>query len=214
VLIIVNIISFSSYFSFQSFTKLKNTEAYSYGFRDIMSRVFIYDAMVKTGEINLGTQEEMIGAGKEKSNYILCEDYFNRWLTEYAKNNPVSSEAKIAFDFTKEYFGKSLLLRVTSPLLFFSLTSNTAETISYLFLYAILIYLSISSIKKIYKTNRNEISVIISVLLGYASVFFLTLSYARYSIPFMFFFLMFAGIFFEKVININNPKEYPHEQCI
>jgi hypothetical protein len=192
------VISISSYFLFQTYTREKEADRNSYGFKDILSRVYLYDAMAKTGEINLGTSEELQKTRTEKSNYYLCFDYYEKWLKEYNKDHIVNSEATIAIDFTKDNFMKSVLLRVTSPVLFFSLTSNTFETILYFFLYGGLIVLSISCIKKVYRNFRVEISGIVSILLGYAFVFFLTLSYARYSIPLIFFLLMFTGIFFEK----------------
>ena len=195
------VISISSYFLFQTFTREKEADSNSYGFKDILSRVYIYDAMAKTGEINLGTSEELLKNGTGKSNYYLCFEYYEKWLREYYKDNSVKSESTIATDFTKDNLMKSVLLRVTSPILFFSLTSNTFETILYFFLYGGLIVLSISCIKKIYGNFRVEISGIVYILLGYAFVFFLTLSYARYSIPLMFFLSMFTGIFFEKYFN-------------
>jgi hypothetical protein len=153
---------------------------------------------MKSGEINLGTGEELTLG---KANYALCDLYWKNWLEEYSKLNKDVPEYKIAIDFTKDNLFRSVLLRITSPVLFISLTSSTTETISYLFLYGWLVILSISCMRKIKKDLRKEISAIIYVLMGYASVFFLTLSYARYSIPLMFYLLMFTGIYFSEIID-------------
>lgn len=200
-ILLVITVSMASYFMFQSFTKINYETTYSYGFRDILSRVYLFDAMSMTGEINLGAHEEMLKTGSQKSNYILCDELLENWLKEYKEANPDKQETAIALDFTLDHFGKSILLRATSPVLFISLTSNTAETVIYLILHTALIILSVNCIRKIYAKFRNEISGIIYVLLGYTAVFILTLSYARYSIPFLFYFLVFTGIFFSKVIN-------------
>lgn len=200
-LVVLSLVSFYSYSLFQTYTKLEDEKAHSYGFGDILARVYLYDAMMKSGEINLGTSEEIQYSGADKSNYVLCDRYWRNWIEEYKKTNNDAPEYKIALDFTKDNLFRSVLLRITSPVLFISLTSSTTETISYLFLYGWLVILSISCIRKIIKDFRKEISAILYILAGYAAVFFLTLSYARYSIPFMFFFLIFTGIFFSEIID-------------
>lgn len=200
-LVVLALVSFYSYSLFQTYTKLEDEKAHSYGFGDILARVYLYDAMMKSGEINLGTSEEIQYSGADKSNYVLCDRYWRNWIEEYKKTNNDAPEYKIALDFTKDNLFRSVLLRITSPVLFISLTASTIETVLYAFLYGWLTILSVLCIRKIIKDYKKEISAIIYVLMGYGVVFFLTLSYARYSIPFMFFFLIFTGIYFSKIID-------------
>ncbi|MCE1164950.1 MAG: hypothetical protein LWX07_06070, partial [Bacteroidetes bacterium] len=197
--IVIIVISLFSYFAFQSLTKLERQQMNSYGFDDILSRVFLFDAIKETGEINLGTTEDLLLHGPIKSNYLLCNEKYNDWLKDYSASNPDWTESRLAFDFTKAHLLKSVLLRAASPVLFISLTSNSTETIIYFFLYGFLSVITIISIKRMYRNNKEDILIILYVLAGYYLVFFLTLSYARYSLPFMSYFLVFNGILIGKI---------------
>ncbi len=198
--LLILFVALSSYFAFQSLTRQKDGENFSYGFTDIMSRVYIYDAMLESGEINLGTTEELLATSNEKSNYIICDNYFKEWLKEYRKSNPDGTEPEIALNFTKDNLFRSVLLRVTSPVLFISLTSNSFETYLLLAVNSFLVITTLISIKRIYKNQKPATDIILFTLAGYFLVFFLTLSYARYSMPFMSYFLVFNGVFINGII--------------
>jgi hypothetical protein len=198
ILIIFSLLSIMSYFSFHLFTKSEEKGSFTYGYPDIMGRIYLFDAIMKTGELNMGTTDDLLRTGNEKSNFLICNEYFEKWLKDYEKEHTNYSELELAYSYIKDNLLRFVFLRVTSPLLFICLTSNTFETVSYLFLYSVLVYMVIVSLKKLYKKNRCEILIIIYTLMGYAMVFFLSLSYARYSIPFMFYFLIFIGVILDK----------------
>jgi peptidoglycan/xylan/chitin deacetylase (PgdA/CDA1 family) len=155
---------------------------------------FLPDAIMKTKELNLGTKEEYLLEKQDKSNLFICMEMYNQYLSDYKLNNTDYSESAIVLDFIKKNFIKFTLVKLFSPITLISLSSSTSETVLNFFLNIFLIILCIVSIKKIYKKKKDDVLIILSVILGYSFVFFLASCYIRYSMPVLFFLYPFSGI--------------------
>jgi hypothetical protein len=161
----------------------------------IVVPTFLPDAIIKTKELNLGTKEEYLNEMPDKSNYLICMEYYDVFMSDYKQRNTNHSEFMIILDFVKNNFIKFSLVKVFSPITFISLSSSTPETILNFILNIILILISIISLKKILKENRSEIVLILCVIMGYSFVFFLSACYIRYSLPTLFLLYPFSGIY-------------------
>jgi hypothetical protein len=196
-----SVISVIVFFLSSVFTKPANNNINFVFVESVIVPTYIIDAIMKTGELNLGTKEEYLNATPEKSNYTICMDSYNEYLSDYKKRNSDYSEYAVIVDFIKNNFFKFSLVKLLSPVTFISLSSNSIETVVNFFLNIILIILSIASIKRIFREHKSDILVIICVILGYSFVFFLSACYIRYSLPAIFYLYPFTGILIHNYIS-------------
>jgi hypothetical protein len=206
-LIIFIIVALAANISFSKYTKFYGKNSKSYGIEDVLVPTFIPVAIMKTGELNMGTKVETLQSNQDQSNYLIGFEYFKNWLSKYYQENEDSSEIKLVYYFIKENYLMFFFVKIISPVMFISFASSTEETILCFFINIIFIYLSIVSIKRVFKKYKSDILIILFSLLGYAFVFFLSFSYIRYSVPFMFYFSIFIGILYKSDNNrIENKK--------
>jgi hypothetical protein len=117
-------------------------------------------------------------------------------MNNYYLLNPDASTFQMVFDFVKENPMKVIVTKILSPILFISLASTSTETISNLIINLTIIILSIMGLRTIIKDNKSKILIILSVLIGYYLTYLVAFSYARYSVPVMFYLSIPAGISF------------------
>ena len=192
--IIFSVTVLISFFLATSFTKPLDEQFNYITVENIVTPTYLPKAILQTKQLNLGTREEDLTINKENSNYLIVMDSYYNWLNSYQKKNNNYSDASIILDFIKDNYFMFFLVKIISPITFISLSSSTKETVMNLFLNIFLIVLCIASIKKIYKEHKNDILIILCVILGYSFAFFLSASYIRYSLPFVFYFFPFSGI--------------------
>lgn len=85
---------------------------------------------------------------------------------------------------------------LVSPILFFSMSSRPVETCIMLIVSGFSIFFSILGIRTIMKNSKikKEILLIISTIIGFSSIFFISISYVRYSLPILPFLYVWSGI--------------------
>lgn len=191
-----------TFFMSSFFTKPLNQDINYFMIQSITVPTYLPSAIMQTKELNLGTTDEILSENKANSNFLICMDKYNNWLEGYQLKNNHYTEWELILDFIKDNFLMFFIVKLISPLTFISLSSTTAETITNFVLNTFLIVLCIRSIKLIYNSRKNDILVILTVIIGYSFAFFLSATYIRYSLPFIFYFFPFSGILLNRFIEI------------
>jgi hypothetical protein len=194
-LIFLCVFSFGAQISFNKFTKPESRT--TYGTSALLKTNFLLEAFNKTHTFNWGTRIQE--TNPEKSNVVFVRKKYKKWLENYLKNNEDSTQTQIIFQFIKDHPKEFILTKLINPFLFFFLASNTPETLFYLVFHFVLVLLFILKIKKdlrIDKKYHNLYGILVSILIGYSIIFWLSFSYARYSLPVIFIIIPFAFTYF------------------
>ena len=174
-----------------------------YGIYDLLGPTFLPSSMLETRTISFGSQQELMNNNPEESNLAIGTKKINTWITQYKVNHPNSSNTQMIIIFIKDNLWPFIFIKLLNPVLFITLASKTPETLSNLLINGLLIIFAFIKLRELYRIEKNSIIPFILVLLGYASVFFLTFSYARYSFPVMFYIGFLGGV---KLISIVTKK--------
>jgi hypothetical protein len=177
-----------------AYTKTLSDPKYQYGKSDLIGNYFLVPAMLEARRFEFGSNEKLIINNPEKSVYAIGTKNYTLWCDNYYLSHPDASTYQMVFDFVKDNPGKVIVTKILSPIFFISLASSSTETISNLIINLSVIILSIVGLRTIFKDNTRKILIILSVLIGYYLTYLVAFSYARYSVPVMFYLSIPVGI--------------------
>lgn len=169
-------------------------EKATYGVGDLLATTYLLPAYQQTGNVYFGSQPELMKNSPEKSNYATVRKMFREWREQYFLSNPEASEKQFVLDFIKANFWGLLLSKVISPLWFFTLGSTAGEMVLNTCISILILTLSVLQIRKWYFSNPESYNQLVVIFLGFALIYFITFSYARYSYPILFFLSFYSGI--------------------
>jgi len=195
VLIIIGFVGYQTYNKITKIeysTEIKGSEKRVYGKISMIGSSFWIDYLLKTKQFHKGT------VIKYKSELNIGT---REWIKEYFKKYPGGNylHMNLYFIYDKPLlFIKKIAL---SPFFFFSMAARPIETFVYLFFSIISITLSIIGLKSILKKNgiKNDIVIILSILLGFMLLYWVLHSMNRYSMPVLPYLYIWGGI---PIINI------------
>jgi len=140
----------------------------------------------------------------EIKNYNIKKDFaFGQyWIKEYFKKNPNASYLKMNLDFVKDKPGLVAQKLLISPLFFLGMSARTIESFVKLFYSLLAIVLAIMGIRVLLKRNKSfksYIWIILSCIIGFASLYLVLHSMNRYSLPILPYLTVWGGIIVNKV---------------
>jgi hypothetical protein len=176
-----------------------------YGSTELIWAAFLTDYIIKTRRLHKGTiVKYKTNPYTKKSDIYNFGGYFydvyNKtariWVENFFKKYPDSSVLFMNFYFI---YNKPLLVLqklVVSPILFFSLTSRPAETCIMLTVSFFSLLFSILGIRTRLKIAKlkNEIILICFIIIGFSSLYFISHSIGRYSLPILPYLYVWGGI--------------------
>ncbi len=184
-----------TFYSFINFTKIKEPGeglyTTPYGTNDFIASVFFIQAIHQTNNISLGSK--LIEVAPLNSNIYLARKYTIDWKDNYHKLGGSENLIIMNSEFILQKFGSVIIAKLLAPVFFISLSDTFQETIIHLFINIFILLIAYRSIKKLYRYNKKQILLIVIILFSYASIFFITFSYVRYSLPFIFYMSIFTG---------------------
>lgn len=202
VLFVANLIIFATVFS--GFLVLKSqvrphltiAQKDSYGTNDLLATSFLVKAMFETGQFYYGSDNPAVDMVMPASSvsYQVSKGY-KEYRTNYFKNNPAASETEYAKTYILENFGYWSLSKILNPVFFFALTFTPKQAALGAAVAMVLLFLAFRQIRRFHKTHPDETELFLMVLLGFASVHFITFSFARYSFPVIFYLSIYAWSF-------------------
>jgi hypothetical protein len=185
--------SFISFLIFSHLSRPIEEDSIGYATSSLLTGTFLWDAYSQTGKYELGTKVEQ---NKEsKSNINIARKKFESWRNENAPNT--ESSIAIITKFICDHPIKFIAMKVLNPILFFSLASTELESLFNLVFSTIVIIFFIFEMKalinqKIKWRNMIGLHILFLCIIGYSTLFWVSFSYARYSMPIMFLILPFS----------------------
>jgi hypothetical protein len=131
----------------------------------------------------------------QTSNEFVTNKLMTEWFENYFITHPNVSMLELNYQFIKDNMGMFLLSKLVSPLFFISLSNSTGKTLFNFVLNGLFVVIAYLGFRKVSSDKKIYASMILTSLLSYYLVYFLNASYGRYGIPFLFFFMPFAGIY-------------------
>jgi hypothetical protein len=176
-----------------SYSKPEGDTKREYGRADLIASNFLVETMIETGKFEFGSNTGLMINSPNESNLWLILKKYSEWEKIYITQNPNSSLLKTFVDFSIENPTKVIITRLVAPILFISLSSSTAESLSNLFINLFIVFCSIYGIKEVFKKEPNVLLCVLLTLAGYFLTFFISFSYARYSVPVLFYLSFLAS---------------------
>jgi len=204
ILLIVTVPLFKAY----SYITSKPSENNLIGSQYLIGESYWMDYIIKTGQFHKGhanyftsNSDKLPEIYKNVTTQYDLSQIAQEWIKNYYEKYPNSSGINMNLHFIKENPYLVLQNLLASPFFFFMLGTDKTFTVLLVPFTLVAFFLAILGIKKRYHTYGNEIIIILSIIIGYSLLHFLTHSYSRYSLPVLPFFYVFGGIPIIKIIN-------------
>lgn len=177
----------------------KSEEGMSYAKGFTINSTYMVETILHTRRLNTG--HSLVEDRPEVSNAAIAIKSTEAWIENYKKTYHNTNLIFMNIRFIRDNFWLFLKTRILSFFLFISLTSTIRETLLTFFVNLTLISIGLYSLRQKFGIHRVRIIIILSILMGYVVLHLLVApGLARYSIPFMFYFSVFAGIAIEKMM--------------
>ena len=220
-------ISVSGFYSYKLFTpkieKRDLTEAswkVRYGQSQLITNTLWVNWVVKTKQFYKPSEKKPYKIPEDLTEYFpenqlwlyenisptdQLEDAGRRYIADYYQNNPNSGIVGLNLSFIAKYPGIFMQKLILSPIFFISMAAN--GTLVKLLYNLIFLTLGIAGMFLFKDANfRVYILTIVAVVLGYSSLYWLTHSIDRYSLPILPWVITWSGVSILRLYNLLNKK--------
>jgi hypothetical protein len=197
-LLLLFILSITSLKIIIDYTKPINGLAY--GDKTIMFDAFFTEIFLKTGQLGFYQGGGNKPIANSNTEYIYSN--INRWTTEYTTKYHNDDPIKMNLEFIKEKAPIILISKFLNPIYYISFADSTVKTVFNFVINTTILTLSFVSLKRIKKKYPAQSVLLFFIFMGCYSVYFLTTSIARYFIPVLFYFSIFAGVYITEKLKI------------
>ncbi|MCK4763587.1 MAG: glycosyltransferase family 39 protein [Candidatus Aminicenantes bacterium] len=167
---------------------------------------FLTDYLIKTGQFHKGTltsYKPRPGAGIYSSGgyfYEIRNKTARPWIENYFRRRPGGNYLCMNLYFIYDRPLLVLQKLAVSPLLFFSLSGRTAESVLMLFVTLFSLFFALPGIGRALKKpgTKKDILLIVFIIAGFSSLYLTTHAIGRYSVPILPYLYIWAGVTLSK----------------